>query len=34
MDRFIKITDMDVSGLDKDPRHHDIKMRIITYVLQ
>lgn len=34
MDRFIKITDVDVAGIDKDPRHHDIKMRIITYVLQ
>ena len=34
MDRFIKVTDMDVAGIDKDPRHHDIKMRIITYVLQ
>ena len=34
MDRFIKITDIDISGTDKDPRHHDIKMRIITYVLQ
>jgi Tfp pilus assembly protein PilO len=34
MDRFIKITDMDITGTDKDPRHHDIKMRIITYVLQ
>ena len=34
IDRFIKITDMDVAGIDKDPRHHDIKMRIITYVLQ
>ncbi len=34
MDRFIKIMDMDVAGIDKDPRHHDIKMRIITYVLQ
>ena len=34
MDRFIKITDIDVLGIDKDPRHHDIKMRIITYVLK
>ena len=34
MDRFIKITDIDIAGLDKDLRHHDIKMRIITYVLQ
>ena len=33
MDRFIKITNIDVAGNDKDPRHHDIKMRIITYVL-
>jgi Tfp pilus assembly protein PilO len=34
MDRFIKVTDIDISGIDKDPRYHDIKMRIITYVLQ
>jgi Tfp pilus assembly protein PilO len=34
MDRFIKVTDIDIAGIDKDPRHHDIKMRIITYVLQ
>jgi Tfp pilus assembly protein PilO len=34
MDRFIKVTDMDIAGIDKDPRRHDIKMRIITYVLQ
>jgi Tfp pilus assembly protein PilO len=33
MDRFIKITDIEVAGNEKDPRHHDIKMRIITYVL-
>jgi Tfp pilus assembly protein PilO len=33
MDRFIRITDIDVTGTDRDPRHHDIKMRIITYVL-
>ncbi|MDO8603390.1 MAG: type 4a pilus biogenesis protein PilO [Candidatus Omnitrophota bacterium] len=33
MDRFIRITGLDVAGLAKDPRHHDIKMRIITYVL-
>ncbi len=34
MDRFIKITDVDMSGTDKDPRHQDIKIRIITYVLK
>lgn len=34
MDRFIKVTDIDVAGTDKNPRYHDIKMRIITYVLQ
>lgn len=34
MDRFIKITDIDIAGTDKNPRYHDIKMRIITYVLQ
>ena len=34
MDRFIKIIDMDVSGNAKNPRDHDIKIRIITYVLQ
>lgn len=33
MDRFIKITDIEVAGNEKDPRHHDIKIRIITYVL-
>lgn len=33
-DRFIKITDIDMAGTDKDPRHQDIKIRIITYVLQ
>ena len=34
MDRFIKITDIDIAGMEKDPRRHDIKMRIVTYVLQ
>jgi len=34
MDRFIKVTDIDIAGADKDPRYHNIKMRIITYVLQ
>jgi Tfp pilus assembly protein PilO len=34
MDRFIKVTDIDIAGSDKDPRHHDVKIRIITYVLQ
>ena len=34
MDRFIKITDIDIAGTDKNPRYHDIKMRLITYVLQ
>lgn len=34
MDRFIKVTEVDISGNDRDPRHHTIKMRIITYVLQ
>jgi len=34
MDRFIKITDIDIAGIGKDPRHHDIKLRVMTYVLQ
>jgi len=34
MDRFIKITDVDIDGNTQDPRRHNIKMRIITYVLQ
>ncbi|MDP2920795.1 MAG: type 4a pilus biogenesis protein PilO [Candidatus Omnitrophota bacterium] len=34
MDRFIRITEVDVAGSEKDPRHHDIKIRMITYVLQ
>jgi len=34
MDRFIKVTDIDIAGIDKDPRRHDIKIRIVTYVLQ
>jgi Tfp pilus assembly protein PilO len=34
MDRFIKLTDIDIASIDSDPRRHDIKMRIITYVLQ
>ncbi len=34
MDRFIRVTDLDVAGTDKNPRHHDIKIRIITYVLR
>jgi len=34
MDRFIRVTDIDVAGTDKDPRHHDIKIRILTYVLR
>jgi len=34
MERFIRVTDLDVTGTDKDPRHHDIKIRIVTYVLR
>jgi len=34
MDRFIRITDVDIAGNSKDPRHHNAKIRIITYVLQ
>ncbi len=34
MDRFIRVTDLDVAGTNKDPLHHDIKIRIITYVLR
>jgi len=34
MDRFIKIADIDIAGTDKNLRNHDIKIRIITYVLQ
>ncbi len=34
MDRFIKITDLNIIGTDSDPRHHNMKMRIITYVLK
>ncbi|MDP2911790.1 MAG: type 4a pilus biogenesis protein PilO [Candidatus Omnitrophota bacterium] len=34
MDRFIKITDIDIVGMEKDPRRHDIKLRVMTYVLQ
>ncbi|MFA4992156.1 MAG: type 4a pilus biogenesis protein PilO [Candidatus Omnitrophota bacterium] len=34
MERFIRIVDMDIKGMEQDPRHHEIKMRIITYVLR
>jgi len=34
MDRFIRVMDVDIMGNNRDPRHHDIKIRIITYVLQ
>lgn len=34
MDRFIKITDIDIRSRPSDPRHHDIKMKISTYVAQ
>lgn len=34
MDRFIRAMDVDIKGNDKDPRHHDIRLKIVTYVLQ
>lgn len=33
MDIFIKVTDIDIAGIDKESRLHGIKMKIITYVL-
>jgi Tfp pilus assembly protein PilO len=33
-DRFIKIVDIDIKGNDQDPRHHNIKFKVITYVLK
>lgn len=34
MDRFIKITDIEVKSNERDMRHHDMKMRLVTYVLR
>lgn len=34
MDRFIRIDDIDIKVRPGDPRHHDIKLRVATYVIQ
>lgn len=34
MERFIKIEDIDISGRPTDPRHHDIRLRAVTYIMQ
>jgi Tfp pilus assembly protein PilO len=32
MEKFIKVEDIDIKSIATDPRHHDIKLRIKTYV--
>jgi len=32
MERFIRIDDIDIKGRQDDPRHHDIKIRVSTYI--
>ena len=34
MDKLIKIDDIDIKGRIDDPRHHDIRLRVRTYVIQ
>lgn len=34
MDRFISIEDVDIKGRSGDPRHHDIKLRVRTYIVR
>ncbi len=34
MDRFISIEDVDIKGRSGDPRRHDIKLRVTTYIVQ
>ena len=34
MDRFIEIEDIDIRGNPDDQRHHDIKLRVNTYIAQ
>lgn len=32
MEKFIKVEDIDIRNVATDPRHHDIKLRVKTYV--
>lgn len=32
MERFIEIDDIDIKGRPEDPRHHDIRLKLVTYV--
>ncbi|MBU4312484.1 MAG: type 4a pilus biogenesis protein PilO [Candidatus Omnitrophica bacterium] len=34
MDRFIDIEDIDINGRTGDPRRHDAKLRVITYIVK
>lgn len=34
MDRLIKVNDIDIRSRPKDPRHHDIRLKVSTYVMQ
>ena len=33
-ERFIKIDEIDISGKSQDPRHHDMRLRVSTYIMQ
>ncbi|MFC1667734.1 type 4a pilus biogenesis protein PilO [Candidatus Omnitrophota bacterium] len=32
MDRFIKINGIDIRSSSRDPRHHDIRLKLVTYI--
>lgn len=34
MERFIKIEGVDIKGGDKDLRYHEIKLKVVTYVMK
>lgn len=34
MDRFIKIDEVDIRSRSATPKHHDIRLRVITYVMR
>jgi len=34
MEKFIKVEDIDIRGINTDPRHHDIKLRTKTYIIK
>ena len=32
MEKFIRVDDVDIRGSSRDPRRHDIKLRVSTYI--